>query len=216
MGLRLRILSWWTPGWFLKKSLDDLADSTINGLEKVLNEYYASESEAKKLNESSTFHGSKTALKGNWEGKRREMAAAHNELVETLMKTIGPDKAISRGREAMFQEGLFLGRRFKKILGVGDGLEDLITAARIMYTVLGIDFVVGENGNDEMVMVVNHCSLADNYNSNTCRILSAADEGVVQGLNPNIQMRFVKRITQGHDHCLAYLKIKSVNEFHDK
>lgn len=216
MGLRLRILSWWTPGWFLKKSLDDLADSTINGLEKVLNEYYASESEAKKLNESSTFHGSKTALKGNLEGKRREMAAAHNELVETLMKTIGPDKAISTGREAMFQEGLFLGRRFKKILGVGDGLEDLITAARIMYTVLGIDFVVGENGNDEMVMVVNHCSLADNYNSNTCRILSAADEGVVQGLNPNIQMRFVKRITQGHDHCLAYLKIKSVNEFHDK
>jgi len=209
MGLRLRILSWWTPGWFLKKSLDELAHSTINGLEKVLNEYYISESKTKKPNESSTFHGSKTVLKDNLEGKRREMAAAHNELVETLIKTMGPDKAISHGREAMFQEGLFLGRRFKKILGVGDGLEDLITAARIMYTVLGIDFVV-ENVNDERVMVVNHCSLANNYNSNTCSILSAADEGVVQGLNPNIQMKFVKRITQGHDHCLATLKINSL------
>jgi len=216
MGLRLSILSWWTPGWFLKKSLDELADSTINGLEKVLNERYTSGNKTKNLNESYNPPGSKKALKGDLDGKRREMAVAHNELVETLIKTMGPDKAISRGREAMFQEGLLLGRRFKKLLGVGDNLEDLITAARIMYTVLGIDFVVGENGNDEMVMVVNHCSLANNYNSNTCRILSAADEGVVQGLNPNIQMKFVKRITQGHDHCLASLKMNSLNEFHDE
>ena len=210
MGLRLRILSWWTPGWFLEKSLDELAYSTINGLEKVLDEYYDSGSKAKNHNESYTHHGSKGALKGNLDRKRREMAATHNELVETLMKTLGIDKAISRGRKAMFQEGLLLGRRFKRILGVGDDLEDLITAARIMYTVLGIDFVVEENGKDELVMVVNHCSLASNYNPNTCQILSAADEGVVQGLNPNIRMKFVERITQGHDHCLATLKIDSI------
>jgi len=35
MGFRLRILSWWTPVWLQGKALDELAHSTINGLEKI-------------------------------------------------------------------------------------------------------------------------------------------------------------------------------------
>ena len=36
MGIRLRILSWWTPEWLLKKGLDELASSTIHGLGELL------------------------------------------------------------------------------------------------------------------------------------------------------------------------------------
>ena len=36
MGLRLRFLSWWTPRWFQKKGLEQLAESTIKGLEDVI------------------------------------------------------------------------------------------------------------------------------------------------------------------------------------
>ena len=209
MGLRLRMLSWWTPEWFLKKSLDLLADSTINGLGKLLNEYSPLENDEGernyKLNKKIILK--EIILKGELDEKRIEMAKNHNKVVKTLIKIMGPDEAIYRGRKAMYHEGLLLGQRFKRLLGVGEDPKDLINAARIMYTVLGIDFEVEEYGKDEMIMVVTHCSLANNYNSSTCKILSAADEGVVQGLNPNIHMKFVKRITQGHDHCLASIKM---------
>lgn len=213
MGLRLRILSWWTPEWFLKKSLDELADSTINGLGKLLNEELPVKNNeiiisSNGKNISSQFI---TDLKGDLDERRRIMTMAHNELVEALINTIGQEEGISKGRIAMYHEGLLLGQKFKRLLGVGDDLEDLITAAKILYTILGIDFVVEEKEN-EMIMVVNHCSLANNYNSNTCKVLSAADEGVVHGLNPDIHMKFVERITQGHDHCLASLKMNLPTE----
>lgn len=209
MGLRLRILSWWTPKWFLKKSLDELADSTINGLEKLLNEELPAENNEITIssNEKNMSPQFTTDLKGDLDERRRIMTRTHNKLVEALINITGQEEAISKGRKAMCREGLLLGQKFKGLLGVGDDLEDLITAAKILYTILGIDFVVEEKGENEMIMVVNHCSLANNYNSNTCKVLSAADEGVVQGLNPNIHMKFVERITQGHDHCLASLKM---------
>ncbi|AUB55507.1 MULTISPECIES: L-2-amino-thiazoline-4-carboxylic acid hydrolase [Methanobacterium] len=204
MGFRLRILSWWTPVWLQGKALDELAHSTINGLEKILNEYSPLENNAQgrkyDINE-------KIILKGNLDEKRRIMTTTHNELVETLISILGREEAILKGRKAMYNEGLLLGQRFKWLLGVGDDLQDLITAARIMYQVLGIDFVVEEKGQNEMIMRVNHCSLAHYYDLNTCKVLSAVDEGVVQGLNPDIQMMFTERITQGHDHCLASLKM---------
>lgn len=208
MGLRLRILSWWTPKWFLKKSLDELAVSTLNGLEKLLNkELPAKNNEITISSNKNIFFQFTTDLKGDLNERRRIMTRAHNKLVEALINTIGQEEAISEGRKAMYHEGLLLGQKFKGLLGVGDDLEDLITAAKILYTILGIDFVVEEKGENEMIMVVNHCSLANNYNSNTCKVLSAADEGVVHGLNPDIHMKFVERITQGHDHCLASLKM---------
>ena len=142
-------------------------------------------------------------LNGNLNEKRKLMAHAHNKLVESLIENVGKDEAISQGRPVMFQKGLLLGQRFRKILGVGNHLNDLINAARILYSALGIDFQVEENKRGEITMVVNHCSLARDYNPPTCQILSAADEGVVQGLNPNLSMSFNKRIAAGSSCCLA-------------
>jgi hypothetical protein len=103
----------------------------------------------------------------------------------------------------MFREGLILGHKFRRILGVGSSLEDLISAARILYKVLGIKFDIKKNKTGEIVMVVNHCDLSEYYRPDTCRVLSAADEGVVQGLNPKIKMKFQERITEGASCCLA-------------
>jgi predicted ArsR family transcriptional regulator len=198
MGIRLRILSWWTPEWLLKKGLDELASSTIQGLGDLLCENSSLKNEN---------HHKQVILNGNLDEKRKLMARAHNKLVESLIENVGKDEAISQGRQVMFQKGLLLGQRFRKILGVGNHLNDLINAARILYSALGIDFQVEENKRGEITMVVNHCSLARDYNPPTCQILSAADEGVVQGLNPNIKMEFTQKITEGCSHCLASIKL---------
>jgi hypothetical protein len=202
MGLRLRILSRWTPEWLLKKGLDELASSTIQGLGELLNEH-----SPHKNYEKQKDYQKQVTLNGNLDEKRKLMARAHNELVESLIKNMGKDEALSQGRQVMFQKGLLLGQRFRKILGVGNHLNDLINAARILYSALGIDFQVEEDERGEITMVVNHCSLARDYNLQTCHILSAADEGVVQGLNPNIKMDFTQRITEGCSNCLASIKV---------
>lgn len=65
MGLKLRFLSWWTPEWFLKRGLNELALSTVNGLERVL------------IKEDPKFDNSKLhniSLKGNLNENRKIMA----------------------------------------------------------------------------------------------------------------------------------------------
>jgi hypothetical protein len=114
----------------------------------------------------------------------------------------------------MFNEGLSLGTKFKRILGVGDSIDDLFTAARILYSVLGIKFSIKEieeeDEKEKITMVVSHCTLAEYYTPDTCRVLSAADEGVVQGLNPTVNIKFTERITEGRFECLAPIKIESI------
>lgn len=197
MGFKLRILSFWTPECLLKKGLDELAVSTIKGLELLLEE------KAKNSMLRMPYsYGDNIILKGDLKNRRIEMCRSHNKLVKTLITVFGYDKAIELGREAMFQEGFSLGLKFKKILGVGNSLEDLIRAARILYNVLGIEFCIEERESN-VVMIVNHCSLAEYYDSDTCMILSAADEGVIQGLNSDIKIKFIQKITEGCNKCIA-------------
>lgn len=213
MGFKLRLLSWWTPEWFQKKGLDELTHSTVQGLQEVLlketSEFEKLPLTTSKVSQKKT---SKIVLKGNLEERRRYMAKTHNELVETMIKTMGRDQAITLGRESMFQAGLSLGQEFKKILGVGDSLEELISAAKILYNVLGIEFNITESEEEGRVMVVHRCFLADYYTTDTCLVLSAADEGVVQGLNPQIKMNFTERITEGAPCCLASLHLEDDNK----
>jgi len=203
MGVKIRLLSWWTPNCFLKKGLHELANSTINGLKELLikeNPEY--------IEDLKGFEYNSNILKGNLHEQRRNMAAIHNQLVEKMIDIFGNEDAIKLGRKAMFIKGLALGREFRRIFGVGTSLEDLKSAARILYKVLGIEFVVKEFGNGEIVMVVNHCDLAEYYRPDTCKILSAADEGVVQGLNPKIKIKFQERITEGASCCLAPIHLE--------
>ncbi|NIP35171.1 MAG: hypothetical protein GWN39_09460, partial [Thermoplasmata archaeon] len=41
------------------------------------------------------------------------------------------------------------------------------------------------------------------YEGVTCRLMSAADEGMIRGLNPRAKMEFRHRMTEGMEECLA-------------
>ena len=135
------------------------------------------------------------------------MASAHEQRIKLMIQVLGREKTLQLGRETLFRAGQELGSKLKERLGVGESLNELIKAARILYKVLGIDFEV-EKINDRMFLVVNRCQLADYYSSDTCLVLSATDEGVVQGLNPHLSMKFDQRMAAGFSCCLAPIMIK--------
>ncbi len=197
MNLKLRLASFWMPEFLLIRELDNVSNVTVECLNRLL-ERYAPE-------EFRDLKKEKLIMKGNLEDRREIMASAHNVRVKLLITALGCETAVKIGRESLFQVGLKLGREARKRLGVSNSLQDLIRAARILYRVLGIDFRIKESG-DEINIMVGKCSLSNYYTAETCRILSAADEGVVQGLNENIHMNFTERMTEGHSECLACIK----------
>jgi len=142
-------------------------------------------------------------LSGGIDERRAVMAKNHNLLVNALAKEIGVVEAVKKGRDALFKMGLSIGEDVRFRLGVRDSVEDLILAARILYKVLGISFVVRERKDNALEIEIDRCALSQYYSELTCEVLSAADEGVVMGLNSKIRMEFKRRMTAGFPSCIA-------------
>lgn len=100
-----------------------------------------------------------------------------------------------------------LGMEARARLGVGDDMDELVEAAELLYRVLGISLESEEAEDGSRVLTIERCSLSHCYEATTCRVMSAADEGMVRGLNPKVSMTFRERITEDHPHCSAVLVI---------
>ncbi|MBI5679722.1 MAG: L-2-amino-thiazoline-4-carboxylic acid hydrolase [Methanobacterium sp.] len=194
MSFRLKIASLWLPEYILKKELDKVARVTIEGFNDVLKQHAP-----ERIGEIATKDKN---LEGPIEERRAAMAMAHNNRVKLLIDVLGYENAIKIGREAMFKVGCKLGQEARQRLGVGNSFKDLELAAKILYKILGIDFKI-ENSDGKLFMKVNRCYLSKYYSSESCMVLSAADEGVVHGLNENMSMIFKERITAGAQECIA-------------
>jgi hypothetical protein len=136
------------------------------------------------------------------------MAQNHARLVEALESAIGHDKAVALGRESLYSVGLALGKQIRSKLGVGESQTDLIKASKILYRVLGISFHIEWIDQNSGVAVIEHCALSEHYSKLTCEVLSATDEGVITGLQPNVKMKFTQYITGGCQNCRATLNLK--------
>lgn len=207
MSIRLKIASFWLPDFILKRELDNVAKNTIAGLDDILKQY----APGKIVVNDEVLKGSRRKLKifgltnykfVSLEERRSIMAKAHNKRVKILIQELGHKKAVEIGRKVMFEVGCKLGQEARRKLGTGNNFKDLELAARILYKVLGIKFKI-ENKDGNLIMVVNRCDLSKYYSPESCIILSAADEGVVCGLNENMSMQFKERITEGAHECIA-------------
>ena len=190
MSIRLKIASLGLPDFILKKELDNVARKTTEGLNAALKQY------AHEIVEKDEV------LKGNMDERRSIMAKAHNERVKILIQELGYQKAVKIGRTTMFKVGYELGREARRKLGIGSDFKDLELAAGILYKILGIEFKI-ENKDENIFMVVTKCALSKHYSPEACIIISAADEGVVRGINENMNMQFKERITEGASGCVA-------------
>lgn len=200
MGLRLRLAAAWTPEATLARALDRVRELTVGGLDTLLAERAPGALERIK--------GEEAPHTGPGLGPRRAaMAQAHTARVEALIEAVGRDEALRLGRAAMREVGVRLGEEARARLGAGGSVDDLVRAARVMYRILGIDFRVERSSPDRAVMRVSRCALSDWYTEEACLVLSAADEGVVRGLNPDMAMAFSSRITCGAPECEAEIAI---------
>ena len=200
MSLKLLLASVWLPNYVLKGELEKVATTTTDALRSLLEEVAPNELQRVSME-------IKTPT-GSIEERRAVMATNHRLLVKALSDGIGHDRAVEVGREALFKVGVRLGEESRRRLGVGDSVEDLLMAARVMYNVLGIRFTFsGEGGGHRVEM--QRCALSEHYSELTCTVLSAIDEGVVRGLNPRASMSFERKITSGFPTCTAYVTITS-------
>jgi hypothetical protein len=200
VGLRLRLAAAWTPEATLLRELGRVEELTVQGLDGLLAQHAPGALESIK-GEVAPPDGPGLVL------RRAAMAQAHTARVEALVGAVGRDKAIELGRAAMREVGVRLGKEARARLGVGGSVDDLVRAARVMYRVLGIDFRIERPSPDRAVLRVSRCALSDWYTEEACLVLSAADEGVVRGLNPDIAMSFTSRITCGASECEAEITV---------
>jgi len=195
MSIKLRIMSIWIPEFILIRELERTSYILTEQLDTLLERY-------------SIYPPKKgKPLRGNLDERRAMMAVGQNLRIEALIKALGIEKACEFGRIEMFNAGYKLGCEAQKRLGVGKNIQDTLIAAKILYKVLGINFTI-ETRDKDIILRVESCALASHYSPETCKIMSAADEGVLKGLNNNMGMKFIKRMTEGSEECAACINIK--------
>ena len=133
---------------------------------------------------------------GTIEEQRADMAQTHTKLVEALEVEFGHDKAVVLGRETLFSLGEDLGKLTRLRLGVGNNPKDMIEAAKILYRIFGIEFHLEWLNESNATLIIDKCALSEHYSSLTCEVLSATDEGIIQGLQPNSKMQFKEYMTK--------------------
>jgi len=136
---------------------------------------------------------------------RRKMAARHARLVSVLLSRKGQEEGVRLGRAVLYDAGYRMGVDLRRQLRISDSPEELMSAAKLLYRLLGINFQA-DLGGEEGTITVLRCSLSQGYGPITCDVISAMDEGVVTGLNPRASMRFEVRNHPGSPCCTARLR----------
>lgn len=200
VSLKLLLASTWLPSFVVKGELDRVSAQTTDALRSLLDD--VAPDELGKVSEEIKVPS------GSVDERRAAMVSNHNVLLKALIHGVGRDKAVEVGRKTLFRVGVRMGEETRKRLGVGNSINDIVMAAKVLYRVLGIGFIV-HGGGGEYRIEVHRCALSAHYSEQTCAVLSAVDEGVVRGLNPLASMRFESKITSGFPTCLASVRIVS-------
>jgi|GEM_PF-329717 hypothetical protein len=195
VGLRLRLFYLWTPNFVVERELKNLNEQTTGALMALLTAFTPGQG----------LDVEKPQVVKGVREQRASMAQTHARLVEALVASVGQDKAVALGRESLFTVGVALGKQTRSKLGVGESHSDLVKASKILYRVLGIDFHIEWLDEGNAVAVIERCALSEHYSKLTCEVLSATDEGVISGLQPNVKMKFSQYITGGCQNCRAGL-----------
>lgn len=77
--------------------------------------------------------------------------------------------------------------------------DEVLLMSKILYRVLGIEFE-GRAGGE---VKISSCFFSRFYNPESCRLVSALDEGLAAGLSGGGRLEFYERITEGKACCRA-------------
>jgi predicted ArsR family transcriptional regulator len=196
MSLRLAIASAYLPKRTIRKELLHVEQATNAALDEAIGASVSGYLPRTLAEDDSRL-----------EELRDRMARGHKERVAVLVEALGRERAVEVARLALFQAGTELGREAREKLSVRDEPGDLRKAAKVLYRVLGIEFTMSyEDRRGEMR--VHRCALARLYDSSTCEVLCATDEGVVHGLSERAELKFTQHLTSGKPECVAEFKFE--------
>ena len=117
---------------------------------------------------------------------------------EMADRALGRPEGLGAIERRLFDEASRMGREIRRELGVRTPSEAM-TAARVLYRSLKIDFRGGPGGD----VVIRKCSFSRFYTPGACRLMSSLDAGVLSGLAGGGGLEFVERITEGSGCCRA-------------
>ncbi len=103
---------------------------------------------------------------------------------------------LSALRERLYRNAYRLGRVPGWLLGIHT-VEQVMALARILYSILDIEFYGSGNGE----ITISHCYFSSIYSPEVCRLMSAMDHGLLAGLSGTGQLVFTQRITEGQACC---------------
>jgi hypothetical protein len=196
MGLRLFVLGLWTPQYIIRRELENISNRTTAVLTSLIPK-----------NQSKAFDAYQTQdYPTSIQEQRTAMARKQAELVAALESALGHDEAVQKGRKALFAVGQEIGKQTRSKLGVSENPADLAKAAKILYRVLGIEFDLYWFDRSNAKATITRCALARKYTELTCKVLSATDEGVINGLQPYAEMKFTQYMTSGCRKCSANIQ----------
>ena len=136
------------------------------------------------------------------EARLREYAAFTRRHAEAVLaRASGAREGCGRAAEIdrrLFQAGRELGQRYRGRFGVRS-MEDVMSAARVIYAGIGIDF----RGTAIGPVEIRRCRFAKVYSPRVCEVISALDRGVLSGLSNGGELRFCQRLTEGAASCRA-------------
>ena len=113
----------------------------------------------------------------------------------------GGPGALAALERRLYRAARGLGGRFRLQLGVRSPSEAM-TAARVIYRGLGIDF----HGSPDGQIVIRRCFFAAVYSPRICALVSALDQGLLAGLAGGGGLRFGQRLTEGACCCRAHFQ----------
>ena len=103
----------------------------------------------------------------------------------------------------LYKSGYKFGKRLRQLLHLNN-LEEVMTVSRILYQTLEIDFQGNKNGE----ITIERCFFSKFYTPKTCEVISALDQGILEGLAGEGRLQFYQRITEGDGYCKACLLLK--------
>jgi hypothetical protein len=134
-----------------------------------------------------------TGLSGN-----ARLAAYARFTREQADRAVREERDLDVVQARLRREAFALGDRMRGLLGV-EGVAETMAAARTLYRMIDIDLSATPEGD----VTIRRCFFSDYYTPDTCRLISALDEGILAGLAGGGQFEFSQRITEGHGTCRA-------------
>jgi hypothetical protein len=173
MNLFVKALQFWTPGFIRWRALEALFAGTAEAFGRAV----------------------PPPSGRSFEGRLREYARFTQQAADDWLAR-GQDGPALQGR--LFAQGERLGRRLRRMLRLRT-TADVLAAGQWLYGVIGVEFHGRAHGD----CIVRQCFFSDYYSCQSCRLMSAMDDGVFAGLSGGGRLTFSQRITEGYDCCRA-------------